>query len=84
MLVNVSRDMSKYPLADRGLTDEELIIKVFSCRLSLLSSVISSIFLASVLISSIVSYPASTELVTAKRFRHLAAINEKLELEALK
>ena len=72
MLVNVSRDMSKNPLADRGLTDEALMIKVFSCRRSLLSSVTSSIFMALVLISSIVSYPVSTELVTAKTFKALA------------
>ena len=72
MLVIISRDMSKYPLADRGLSDEALIIKVFSCRRSFLSSVTSSFFLAFVHISSTVSYPDSTELVTAKRFKFLA------------
>ena len=80
MLVNVSRDMSKYPFADRGFTDEALMIKVFSCRRSPLSSVTSSIFLAFVLISSIELYPASTEVVTAKRFKALATFHEKLDI----
>ena len=73
MLVKVSRDMSKYPLADRGFSDEALIIKVLSRLRSLLSSVTSSLFLALVQISSTAPYPASTELVTANRFNPFAA-----------